>query len=299
MMAGQLIVAGVDGSPSARGAALWAAAEAQRRVLPVRLVHSVAVSAFAYTGGIGMSDGYFEDLEDAGQQALAEAEAVVHERYPDVVVQAELRHADVAPALIEQSRAARLLVLGSRGLGGVAGMVAGSTAVAMVAHARCPVAVIRGRGPQGAIPAEGPVVVGVDGSPAGEQALELAFEEASLRGVELVATHTWSDVTSDLGYALPGAVAQGWSEAEIQESLVLAERLAGWQAKYPDVQVRREVARDRPAHHLIEQAEQAQLVVVGSRGRGGFAGLLLGSTSQALIHYATCPVLVARPHRTP
>jgi nucleotide-binding universal stress UspA family protein len=124
----------------------------------------------------------------------------------------------------------------------------------------------------------------------------LAFEEASLRNAELVAAHTWTDYSSDSAYASASLVMVDWSRVENEQAEMLAERLAGWQEKYPDVTVRRVVARDRPVHHLLEQASGAQLLVVGSRGRGGFTGMLLGSTSHALIHHAPCPLLVARPN---
>jgi nucleotide-binding universal stress UspA family protein len=174
-------------------------------------------------------------------------------------------------------------------------MLAGSTAVALVAHGHCPVAVIRGRTPDGIPPAGGPVVVGLDGSPASEAAVAIAFDEASLRGADLVAVHTCSEYQSDSGYAYARQFVVDWDAIDVREREVLAERLAGWQEKYPDVLVRRVVARDRPVRALLEQTAEAQLLVVGSRGHGGFTGMLLGSTSQALIYHGTCPLLVARP----
>ncbi|PZS32363.1 MAG: universal stress protein [Pseudonocardiales bacterium] len=289
-LAGQPIVAGVDGSPSSLHAAVWAASEAARYHLPVRLVHAVMVSTFAYTAGFCPPSSFYEELDAEGRRYLAEAEATVHREHPDLEIAVDLQHANPAWALIEQSHTARLVVLGSRGLGGISGMLAGSTAVALVAHGHCPVAVIRGRRPDEAPPTDGPVVVGVDGSPASEAAIALAFEEASLRNAELVAAHTWADYSSDITNAWASVSWVG------NEQELLAERLAGWQEKYPDVTVRRVVARDRPVRHLLEQGSDAQLLVVGSRGRGGFTGMLLGSTSQALIHHAPCPLLVARPN---
>ena len=138
-------------------------------------------------------------------------------------------------------------------------------------------------------PAMAPVVVGIDGSPASESATAIAFDEASRRGVELVAVHAWSDYGA---YALPGIT---WSDMQKQADGILAERLAGWQERYPDVMVRRVVVQDRPAHQLLEQSESAQLTVVGSHGRGGFAGMLLGSVSSAVAESARTPVIVARP----
>ena len=138
-------------------------------------------------------------------------------------------------------------------------------------------------------PAVAPVVVGIDGSPASESATALAFDEASRRGVELVAVHAWSDFAVS---ELPGIE---WSDVQKQAEETLAERLAGYQERYPDVTVRRVVVLDRPARQLLEQSEAAQLTVVGSHGRGGFAGMLLGSVSSAVAESARMPVIVARP----
>ena len=138
-------------------------------------------------------------------------------------------------------------------------------------------------------PAMAPVVVGIDGSPASESATAIAFDEASRRGVELVAVHAWSD------YAVSELPGIEWSDLQKQAEETLAERLAGWQERYPDVTVRRVVVLDRPAHQLLEQSESAQLTVVGSHGRGGFAGMLLGSVSSAVAESARMPVIVARP----
>jgi nucleotide-binding universal stress UspA family protein len=133
--------------------------------------------------------------------------------------------------------------------------------------------------------------VGVDGSPLSAAALAYAYEAAAYRRVPLVAVHTWWDQPID------AVVAAGveWTAVQAEEQRLLAQRLAGWCQKYPDVLVRRVVARARPAHALLAEAPAAQLVVVGARGRGGFAGIVLGSTSRQVLHHARCPVVVARP----
>jgi len=186
-----------------------------------------------------------------------------------------------------------MVVVGSAGRGALGDLLAGSTTAALAAHTRCAVAVIRGRD-RSAADVEEPVVVGVDGSPVSEPALGLAFEEASLRGAPLVAVHAWLD--ADAVHVLAGA--PSFVDREPQgdaETRVLAESLAGWQEKYPEVTVRRVLEQDRPRHQLLDWSTRAQLIVVGSRGRGGFRGLMLGSTSHALVQHADCPVLVTRP----
>ncbi|GDY33907.1 universal stress protein [Gandjariella thermophila] len=294
-LAGSPIAVGIDGSRSALRAAAWAADEAARRNVPLRLLHAVMVPTFAYAGGIAPPDSFFAELDDAGRGYLAEAEAEVRRGHPNLAVECGLRHEYPAPALIDASAETGMLVLGSRGRGGFTGLLAGSTAVTLAAHGHCPVAVVRGASTDDVPPTEGSVVVGVDGSPASEAAVALAFEEASLRGAPLIAAHTWTDYTSDVDYAMARMALIDMDQVETEQEAMLAERLAGWQEKYPDVAVQRVIARDHPAHFLLEQATAAQLLVVGSRGRGGFTGLLLGSTSQALIHHAACPLLIARP----
>jgi nucleotide-binding universal stress UspA family protein len=137
-------------------------------------------------------------------------------------------------------------------------------------------------------PVQAPVLVGIDGSPVSELATAIAFEEASRRRLDLIALHAWSDAGV---FDFPG---MDWSTMKASEDEVLAERLAGWQERYPEVNVHRHVVCDRPARQLIEHADAAQLVVVGSHGRGGFAGMLLGSVSTAVVQSARRPVIVAR-----
>jgi nucleotide-binding universal stress UspA family protein len=132
------------------------------------------------------------------------------------------------------------------------------------------------------------VLLGIDGSPASEAATALAFEEASQRGVELVALHAWSDVG-----AFP-MLGMDWRESEAEGQELLAERLAGWQGQYPDFCVKRLLFCDKLSRWLLEDSEPARLVVVGSHGRGGFAGMLLGSVSSAVAQSARVPVVVVR-----
>ncbi|MEV2226897.1 universal stress protein [Nocardia vinacea] len=131
-------------------------------------------------------------------------------------------------------------------------------------------------------------MVGVDGSPNSLPAIELAFEEAARRKVGLTALHTWSDAS---GVDLPHS---GWEAARESEQALLAENMAGYRDRYPEVPVLRILKLDRPVRALLDESANAQLVVVGSRGRGGFASMVLGSTSNALLHTVECPMIVVR-----
>ncbi len=287
---GRHIVAAVDGSPSALDAVRWAADEAARRGMSLRLTHAVSIAAIAYGGSFGLPQDYFEAMHQAGRTYLADAGSLVRDLHPDLAVTTELVEGSPIPVLVDASEKAALIVLGSRGLGGFTGILTGSTAIATIARAHCPVVVVRGDQPDSA----GPVVVGVDGSPTSETALAWAYEEASSRGVELVAVHGWTEFASESSYAFTRQFIVDWDVVQRQQEEQLAERLAGYGEKYPDVNVRRVVEGGRAAQLLLEHARGAQLLVVGSRGHAELGGLLLGSTSQALIHHAPCPVLVVR-----
>ena len=168
-----------------------------------------------------------------------------------------------------------------------AALVLGSVSSGVVHHAHCPVAVVHADEAQ-APDHNSPVLLGIDGSPASEAATALAFDEASRRGVDLVALHAWSDV------GVFPILGMYWQQYEDEGHEVLGERLAGWQEQYPDVRVQRRIVCDQPARWLLDESQQAQLVVVGSHGRGGFAGMRLGSVSTAVAEAAKAPVIVVR-----
>jgi nucleotide-binding universal stress UspA family protein len=285
---GRTVVAGVDGSECGLKAVGWAAAEAARRQRPLRLV---AAHTWV-SGGIIGDPGVGADPETVLRQVslghLAVAAAAAERVAPGLDVERVEATGLAVPVLQAESTTAELVVVGDRGLGGFTGLLLGSVAVELSAHASCPVVVVRE--PERGAAGPAPVVVGVDGSPTSEAAVAFAFEEASLRQAPLVAVHVWRDVLVEPTLA----PLVDWDALESDEREVLAERLAGWTGKYPDVHVSRRVVQDRPAAALVDESGHAQLVVVGSRGRGGFRGLLLGSVSQALLHHARCPVAVVR-----
>ncbi len=290
---GQAIVVGVDASASALQAALWAAAEAAQRREPMRLVSAIDNAEFTYSAWLAPTQAYFDALDTEGRQILADVADAIHRAHPDIEVTTDLHRTGPAAALVEESDRALMVVVGSRGMGGFRSMLVGSTAVTLAAHARCPVAVVRGRTPDETPRTDGPVVVGVDSSATSDNAVATAFDEASWRNAELVAVHTWTE---------PGVFNHSQPEQDQarvnEEHELLAERLAGWQEKYPDVTVRRVVSKGSPVDCLMDNSAGAQLLVVGSRGHGGFAGMLLGSTSQALVYHATCPTLIVPARRS-
>ena len=283
------IIVGVDGSAPSKVAVDWAAREASMRELPLTVIYinpSPVVAA-----DIRMPVSLTERVEKHGQEVLREARSIAEDAAegPNPIrIDTEMVSAAVLPTLIDRSKDAVMIVVGCRGLGAIGRRLLGSVSSGLLHHAHCPVAVIHDEDPMMPHPSEAPVVVGIDGSPAAEQATAIAFDEASRRGVDLVAVHAWSDFPA---FELPPT---GSEDLEKEAEETLGERLAGWQERYPDVSVRRVVSLDKPAHQLLEQSESAQLTVLGSHGRGGFAGMLLGSVSSAVAQSARMPVIVAR-----
>ncbi len=287
MNARRTVVVGVDGSPQALRAVRWAVPEARRRQAVLQLVTALAWTedTLDELPGLGQAP-YGQYLREAAEKGLVAAADVAAEVDPDVPVERELVLGFPAVVLLERSQTAELLVVGDHGRGRIASAVAGSVAVSVAARSACPVVVVRGAIPDGALP----VVVGIDGTPLSEAAIPFAFDAAAARHVPLIAVHTWLDEINDP--ALAELV--DWQTAAVRAEEVLAERLAGWGEKYPDVPVQRLVARGRAGHALLDQAARAQLAVVGSRGHGEIAGLLLDSVSNALVHGAGCPVAIVR-----
>ncbi|MCX4473636.1 universal stress protein [Micromonospora sp. NBC_01655] len=276
------ILVGYDGSADATVALNWALDEAERSGRPVRLAYVFEWVTVAGWIGPGVAPGIWPD-ETARRQVeelVGTAAADAATARPGLTVRGEVFDGPPALVLEERSAEAGLLVLGSRGHGGFGGLLVGSTAVSVTAHAHCPVVVVR----DGDAGRAGRVVVGVDGSPTSLLALGFAVERAAQRDVPLHVVRAWEP--ADGGLAPDDAVAA--------ERTALAEPLAKWRKTFPDVEVTTDVVTGRPARALVEASRDAQLVVVGTRGRGGLRGMLLGSVGQQLIQHAHCPVAVVR-----
>ncbi len=284
------ILVGVDDSPASRCAVDWAARDAAMRNVGLTIVHAVkpiGLTLPATPTPTSFARWQAERAQQIIEDAVEQAQQSASDSGP-LQIESSVLFTPPVPALVDLSKEAQLVVVGSRGRGALARTLLGSVSSSLIRHAHCPVAVIHDEDPLMAHPAKAPVLLGVDGSAASERATAVAFDEAARRGVELVALHTWSDIEvldfPDLD----------WPAMKPQAEQVLAERLAGWQERYPDVTVRRVVECHQPTSHLINMSDSAQLVVVGSHGRGGFAGMLLGSVAAAVAQASRMPVIVAR-----
>ncbi|MDM4718562.1 universal stress protein [Micromonospora sp. WMMA1363] len=273
------VVAGVDGSPSSLVAAEHAARAAVLRTCPLHLVHG-----YLHPLGYGIPINPYEmgipAPSEEARKMLDQTAADLVGRWPGLNVEVRQIAGGPGATLVEESRRAELVVVGSRGLGGFGGLLLGSVGAQVAAHARCPVLVVRPA--EEPIPVQGPVLVGVDGSEGAELAVGYAADEAARREVELVLVHVRA----------PG------EEGPAETQALLDTAVAATRGSHPGLTVTVRLLRaDKPESALIEASGGAGLVVVGTRGRGGFTGMLLGSVSQSLVQHAHCPVLVAHPYR--
>jgi nucleotide-binding universal stress UspA family protein len=288
------IVVGVDGSAASDAAVRWAVGESVMRELPITLIHVVAPAPIDSTMA---PDGTIPQVRlDHARQVVEHSREIAAEltyrQKPRM--QDEIAYAGVVSALIEASENAHMIVTGSRGVDAFSGYRLGSVSAALLRDARCPIAVVHD--PESVDPRvhdASPVLLGIDGTSASEAATALAFDEACRRRVPLVALHAWSDV------GVFPILGMDWHVYRDQGDEVLGERLAGWHEQYPEVQVQRRLVCDVPARWLVQESTEAQLVVLGRRGRGGYPGMRLGSVSLAVAQSARVPVIVVpddQPH---
>jgi nucleotide-binding universal stress UspA family protein len=269
-MAGSVIIVGTDGSESSMAAVGWAAREAQRRGLPLRVVHA------------------FDEDRRLADAVVALARDGAREVAPRADISTDIIAGPAVQRLLEAARGAALLVVGSRGRSGVTGLLLGSVSQRLATHAGCPVVVVRGHaGP------DRPVVAGVDETRAADTVLAAAFETAARRGCRLTVVHSpLPPVLLRPGGAPPASVIVH-PEGDTSERARLEQRLAPLRRRYPGVPVEGLLAQDGAASSLVEASRSAQLVVVGAGHSGTVAGAVLGSTVTHLLRHADCPVMIA------
>ncbi|MBV2364150.1 universal stress protein [Streptomonospora nanhaiensis] len=284
------VLAAVDETDASLRALDWAADEAVRRRRPLR-IHHVFDWPMRHSDPRGLP-GFNQD--EYALRVIDPAERRARERAPGLAVTADFHVGDVAPRLLLEAARADLVVVGSRGLSSVGAAALGSVGQELAASARCPVVVVPDRDPK---PPTGRIVVGVDGSAPARAAAAWAFAAAEERGaaVRAVAVHgrvshgPWSPLD------LPAALRLGPADeaaAREEAGRLLSESVAGERERHPGVAVEEVVAAGHAAQLLVDEAENADLLVVGSRGRGGFAGMLLGSVSRTVLSHAASPVAV-------
>lgn len=283
------VVVGWDGSPDSRAALDWAVREAGGQGYRIRVVYCEP-DVHAWDGASASISGapvLVPALDPAlGDALLAEAVAVVSSS--EIRVEAVNTAGSIAAELVAQSRTARMVVIGSRGHGALSSAILGSTVSHVASHSHCPVVVAQAAGPAG-----GPVVVGVDGSVHSQHLVGWAIDQASRHGLPLEVLHAYTMPVYPgvVPYVPPDGISRATLEIERR---VAAETSAGWRERYPDVEVTTTVQFGRPAPMLVAASKRASLTVVGSRGRGAFLGMLLGSTSQSLLQHAHGCVAVLR-----
>ena len=284
-MSRQPVVVGLDRSPHAWAAVEHACGLAERRRVPLLLVHAFVPAEYA-RATVGWTPGAEAVQRNVAERLVADAVDAVTAFHPDVEVRTRLEPGSETDMLLEESDRATAMVLGSRGTGGFAELLVGSTTLRVAAHARCPVIAVPA--PDEEAFAHRGVVVGVDGSAVSEPAIEYAFEAAADLQEPLTAVHAWHDFARiGKGPMMPPPSGL-YEEARLE----LAESMAGWQEKFPEVEVRPAVALGHPVATLVNLAKDARLLVVGCHGRGFIRGFVLGSVSHGVLHHAKVPVAV-------
>lgn len=285
------VVVGLDRSDAGRAAVEHAAELAVRRNLPLRLVHAFEPSQYDVRPRVTWTPDMHGVLRNAAQRLVDDTVEVLTVVYPTLRLTTRLQAGSAVETLVDESRSAEVVVVGSRGSGGFYDLLVGSTTLHLASHACCPVVAVPAPAP--GEPERHGVVVGVDGSPLSEHAVALAFEAADELHEDLTALHAWTDPSSaGAGVMVPLVYDPALVNAE--ERVVMAEAMAGWSEKFPDVTVRHIVVRDHPVPALVEASATARLLVVGCRGRGPLRSALLGSVSHGVLHRSTCPVMVVR-----
>ncbi|QHA09078.1 universal stress protein [Streptomyces broussonetiae] len=271
------IMVGVDGSGRSLRALVWAAHEAALRHRALRIIHVLPLF-HSYATNEAERIG---ERNEWDQGVATEATAIVREAHPDLEVTSALPSGNPAAVLLAEAEHAHTVVLGAKGMGSFGSLLIGSVATQVVGHAASPVVIVN-HVPTG----HGRIVVGADGSAYSRAALAYAFEQASLRGAPLHALHAWS-------HPGPHAHVSAAQDALAKEQRqTLEEWLAPLRHEYPEVKVVEQLPDEPPVIALSRASDRADLLVVGSRGLGGFHGLALGSVSHHLLQFSQCPLAV-------
>lgn len=281
------VVVGIESHAPYQVPLAWAADEAARRRLPLVVVHARGMPTPTGAEGHLPSWQEWHDTADrTAEETLAQAVSFAESRLPTLPISGLLAEGEPSWVLLEQGAEAEMIVLGSRLLAARQKLfTSASVALPVTAHARCPVVVVREG--EHALEEEPSLVVGVDGSPASQAAVDFAFEEAELRRARLRALSVWQR-------PLLGVLDEEAALGECRETLY--EAVAGRRESHPDVELHHEVMTGHPVEVLVRESRHALALVTGTRGLGGFAGMLLGSVSQGALHHAQCPV-IAVPSR--
>lgn len=282
------VLVGVDESACSQEALAWAAADAAAQRVPLTIATVVDLPRLA---DVPLSAELVGTAEFAARRQVDAAVARTRDVVGDVPVEGRVLTGDAAAELLRMAEGAKEVVVGSHGAGRFGRLLIGSVGGRVAEHAPCPAVVVRSR------PVTGPVVVGIDNSPHSEAALEYGFAYAARHEVPLVALHVYPpDVVYPMTpYPMPAYRAEEELARIRAEALRAVEHgLRKWTEKYPEVGVRADVAEGGAAQKLVEACRTASLLVVGTRGHGGLAGMLLGSVSHAVLRHAHCPVVVAR-----
>ena len=305
------VVVGVDGSDHGRCALIWAAREAQRRRSPLHVVTAYSVPIFAASG---LDGGYstIDDtvIQDGAKAVLREALDSI-EGFDDLDITSSVESGDAAGVLLQFSETAELLVFGTRGRGGFVGRLLGSVSSALPAHARCATVTVPLRfaerlgeqvedkhvraeeGREARKEVERIVAVGVDGSEQARVAVLVAAEEAMLLGVPLRVICAVPQFSGSLAW-VPAPVDREQLFRDIQTQLKAGT--AWLQSHFPDLEVQTSLVDGAPVDVLVDVSRAVELLVVGTRGHGGFAGMLLGSTTDGVLHHAKGPIMVVPDH---
>lgn len=289
------VVVGIDGSDESNRAISYGAWEASRRQVPLRLV--LAFQPTPIWGPATLRPTDYVQRPPWVDELLTRAQKQAAEDYPELAIDADTINGIPAGVLVDESRRASLVVVGTRATGGLAGHLHGSVAIQVATHSTAPVVIVRGGVTGHPLAAGAPVVVGLDGSDASADAMAFAVEQAIARKVNVHAVFAWDvERVHNVGPLSPETFSV--REAQHTAERLLAEAVAGWSERYPDLTiVERPVFDSEPFKALVGEGTGAGLIVVGSRGRGGFLGLRLGSTVDGLIRYAPAPVaVVPRSH---